>query len=315
MITLLLRQNLTRQQEVKMNKTIYQKISLTLFIFLFLLKGCTQKETAKVPTGAQAIPVKVVKLERKDLSKTLEYAGNIRAKEEVAVYPKVTGKISEKLKAEGDKIDKDEVIAYIDRDEVGLTFNKAPIQSPLAGLIGRVYVDIGSQVNLQTPVAMVVNMESVKIDLDIPEKYIPKVYLGQEAKITVDAYPNQVFIGKVTQISPVVNPENRAAPIEIMIENREHFLKSGMFAKVSLAIEERPKALVILKEAINGKDPDTYVYVIENNKAILKKVSLGIHQGSDYEATDGLKEGDWVVIVGQQRLYENAPVTVEENGK
>jgi len=315
MITLLLRQNLTKQQEVKMDKIKLLKFNLVFLILLFLFSGCIQKEEIKAPVGAQAIPVKVAKVERKDISRALEYVGSIRAKEEVIVYPKVTGKISEKVKAEGDKIDKDEVIAYVDRDEVGLTFNRAPVMSPLAGVIGRVYVDIGSQVNLQTPVAMVVNMESVKIDLDIPEKYIPKVYLGQEAKITVDAYPNQVFIGKVTQMSPVVNPENRAAPIEIMIENREHFLRSGMFAKVSLAIEERPKALVILKEAINGKDPDTYVYVIENNKAILKKVSLGIHQGSDYEATDGLKEGDWVVIVGQQRLYENAPVTVEENGK
>jgi hypothetical protein len=60
-----------------------------------------------------------------------------------------------------------------------------------------------------------------------------------------------------------------------------------------------------------GKEPDNYVYLIENNKAMTKKIILGIHDGPYYEVREGIKEGDLVVIVGQQRLYDNAPVTVE----
>ncbi|MDD5005604.1 MAG: efflux RND transporter periplasmic adaptor subunit [Candidatus Omnitrophica bacterium] len=285
-------------------------IVLLLILFAAPLFGCQVKEKAKVE-NLQSIPVKVMKVQRMDLYNKLEYTGDIKAEDEVDVYPKVSGKIIEKVKQDGESVNKGDVIAYIDRDEVGLKFEKAPVESPLTGTVGRIYVDIGSNVSSQTPVALVVNMDRVKINLDIPEIYLPKIFLGQEAKVATDAYPEKEFIGKVTKVSPVVNLENRAAPIEITIDNPEHFLKSGMFVKVTLALEKHTNVPQIIKEAIIGREPDTYVYLVENNKAKMRKVSLGIHDGPFYEVTQGLEEGEMVVIMGQQRLYEDAPTVVE----
>jgi membrane fusion protein (multidrug efflux system) len=84
-----------------------------------------------------------------------------------------------------------------------------------------------------------------------------------------------------------------------------------MFVRVLLVIEKHSGVPVIIKEAIIGKEPDTYVYLVENNKVKLRKISLGIHDGPLYEATDGLKKGEEVVIMGQQRLYDDAPVFAE----
>ena len=291
-----------------------KRLAVFILIPLFLLIfGCQQKAEKKEAKKEvqETIPVKVSRVEPKELNEVLEYVGNIKAQDEAIVYPKVSGKISAKVKVDGERVKKAETLAYIDRDEVGLKFEKAPVESPLDGIIGRVYVDIGQNVNSQTPIALVVDIDKVKIDLDIPEKYIPKVSSGLEAEITVDAYPQEVFVGKVTKISPVVSLENRAAPIEITLDNQDQRLKSGMFASVSLIIEKHPSAPVILKEAILGKVPDTYVYLIDNNKAVMKRITLGIHAGPYYEVREGIKEGDLVVIVGQQRLYDNAPVTVE----
>ncbi len=279
-------------------------------IFILLLSGCQKKEE-KV-NAVELIPVKVSRVELKDILETIDYVGNIKAQDEAAIYPKVSGKIIEKVKEEGSLIDKGETIAYIDRDEVGLKFEKAPVESSLTGVVGRVYVDIGQHVNNLTPVALVVNMDKVKIDLDVPERYLSKVSLGQKAEIKVDAYPEGNFTGEVTKITPVVDLINRASPIEITLDNPGHLLKSGMFAKVSLIIQERKGVPIILKEAIMGKDPDLYVYLIENKKAVLRKVSLGIRQGPYFEIKDGLKEGDRVVLMGQQRLYEGAAVIAEE---
>ena len=212
-------------------------------------------------------------------------------------------------------MNKGDAILYIDRDEVGLTFEKAPVESSLSGVVGRVYVDIGANVNPQTPVALVVDMRKVKIDLDIPQNYIPKVSLGQEAKIYVDAYPEKEFIGTITKISPVLDLSTRSAPVEILINNSEQQLKSGMFAKVKLIIEEQKNAPVILKEAIIGKEPDTYVYVIENEKAFLRKIKLGLREGPYFAVDEGLKEGDAVVIMGQQRLRDASLVSVEERSQ
>lgn len=288
------------------------KINLVLvFIFcgFLLAAGCAKRE--EISKTEEAIPVKVLKVKLKELSEALEYTGNIKAQDEAMVYPKVNGKIMEKLKADGSRINKGETIAYIDRDEVGFKFEKAPVESPLTGIVGRVYVDLGQNVSTDTPVALVVDMDKVKIELDIPEKYLPRVSLGQVARINVDAYPEEEFSGLVAKISPVVDLETRSAPIEITVDNPQHRLQSGMFAKVRLILAEHKNTPAILKEAVIGKEPDLYVYVIEDNKAILKKVSLGLRQGPYFEVREGLKEGDLVVIMGQQRLQDNAQVLAE----
>ncbi len=282
---------------------------IILVIFTTLIIGCQSKpEKTRVD---EAIPVKVDKIQLQELNETLDYTGDIKAKDEAIIYPKVEGKIIEKVKQDGDPINKGEAICYIDRDEVGLKFEKAPVESTLTGIVGRVYVDIGENVTAQTPIALVVSMDKVKIDLDIPEKYLPKVNIGQEAIITVDAYPSLEFKGIVTKVSPVVDLSTRTAPIEITLDNFDHQLKSGMFAKVKLALEVRKNVPVILKEAILGRAPDNYVFVTENNKASMKKIKLGIRQGSYYEVREGLKEGDLVVVVGQQVLFEGARVEPE----
>lgn len=282
-----------------------------LMVIVFFIAGCQPK--LEQQKAEEIIPVRVTKVRLQELAETIDYVGNIRAKDEALIYPKVSGKIIEKVKEDGQAVNKGETILYIDRDEVGLKFERAPVESTLTGTVGRVYVDIGENVDPQTAVALVVDMDKAKTDLDIPEKYLAKISLGQLAKISVDAYPGEEFSGKVTKISPVVDMSTRSSPIEITVENPGHRLKSGMFAKVSLIVREKKEVPVIMKEAIIGKEPDLYVFIIENNKALLKKISLGIRQGPYFEVRQGLKEGDLVVVMGQQRLTEGTQVKIEEN--
>lgn len=276
---------------------------------VLLLSGCAPGKAKEKPQ--EAIPVKVDKVKLQELYETLDYSGDIKAQDEAVIYPKVSGKIIEKVKEDGALINKGEAICYIDRDEVGLKFQKAPVESTLTGILGRVYVDIGENVTAGTPVALVVNVEKVKIGLDVPEKYLPKIALGQQAKISVDSWPDEKFTGSVTKISPVIDLSTRTASVEIMVTNKEYRLKSGMFAKVRLVIEARNNVPVILREAIMGHDPDNYVFVVEDKKAVLKKISLGIRQGPYFEVRHGLKDGDWVVIMGQQLLSDGASVEPE----
>lgn len=284
---------------------------LLLMLISFALFGCGSKGPDK-KAAEEAIPVKVSRVILQELEETIDYVGNIKAQDEAIVYPKVLGKIIEKAKEDGSPVKKGEAIAYIDRDETGLKFERAPVESPLDGTVGRVYVDLGANVTVQTQIALVVNMDKVKIELDIPEKYLPRVSVGQKAKISVDAYPDEEFSGEATKLSPVLDLDTRSAPIEITVDNANHRLKSGMFAKVRLVLQKRRNAPVILKEAVMGKEPGLYVYVVEGKKAALRKINLGIRQGPYYEVKNGLGEGDLVVIMGQQRLYDGAPAAVEE---
>jgi len=154
-------------------------------------------------------------------------------------------------------------------------------------------------------------MEGVEIDLDVPEKYLHEISLGKQAVMSVDAYPGVEFVGSVSQISPVIDIETRSAPVEITIVDKTRRLQSGMFTKVRLILEERKAVPVIIKEAIVGKEPDTYVYTVSGGKAHLTRVKLGVREGPYYEVTEGLAFGDSVVIMGQQKLRDGASVTVE----
>ncbi|MBU0547210.1 MAG: efflux RND transporter periplasmic adaptor subunit [Candidatus Omnitrophica bacterium] len=280
-----------------------------LFFMVFIFTGCQEKGKSAVEN--EVIPVRVIKVELLSIKNTLDYVDDVRAQDEAIIYPKVNGKIIEKIKEEGDKVNKGDVVAYIDRDEVGFKFEKAPVESPLTGIIGRTYVDKGTSVTPQTPIALVVDMDKVKINLDITEEYLSRIALGQEAQVSLQAYPKERFMGIVSKISPVLDLETRTAPIEIIISNSDHRLKSGMFAQVQLILEEHKDVPVIAKEAIMGREDKVYVYVVEADIAHQKNIKLGIHQGAFYEVNQGLKVGDLVVVMGQQKLYEGAPVITE----
>lgn len=286
---------------------IYSAITL---LIVASISGCGKK-AGPDRQKEEAIPVRAMKVEPRNLSRIFEYVGTIRGRDEAIVYPKVSGKIIEKAKEEGSTVTRGEAILYIDRDEVGLKFEKAPIESPLTGIVGRVYADIGSNVTTQTPVALVTDMEGVEINLNVPEKYEPELAIGQRAVILVDAYPGEEFRGRVTEISPVLDIDTRSAPVEITIEDREHKLRSGMFAKIKLILEEHKNAPAILKESIIGKGEDVYVYTVDDKNASFKKVVLGIREGPYFEVVDGVKIGDEVVIMGQHRLKDGALVAVE----
>jgi membrane fusion protein, multidrug efflux system len=279
-----------------------------LFFTAICLSGCSQAD--KKPE-VDTIPVRVMKIKLQDIKEILAYTGDVKAHDEAVVYPKVNGKIIEKLKEDGSRVNKGEVIAYIDRDEVGFEFNKAPVESPLTGIIGRVYVDRGTNVSPQTPVALVVDMDKVKIGLDIPGKYLPRIAMGQQAEVSVDAYPDKVFEGKVSKISPIVDLDTRTAPIEIMVDNPDYYLRPGMYARAGLVLDNRKSVPVVLKEAVSGKAPENYVFVVNGNTANKKNIELGIRQGAYFEVTSGLEQGDLVVMMGQQRLRDKAKVKAE----
>jgi len=287
----------------------YKIILPLLIITVILFSGCQSRKTDVIQN---TIPVKASRVILQQLNETIDYVGNIKAQDEAVVYPKVSGKIIKKIKEDGSKIEKGEAICYIDRDETGLKFEEAPVESPISGTVGRFYPDIGENVTAQSSVALVVNMDKVKIELFVTERYLPRVTLGQNALIKVDAWPKEEFMGKVTKISPVLDLTTRSAPVEITLENPEHRLQSGMFARVSLILSQHKDVSVIMKEAVMGKGPNTYIYVVENNKAVSRKISLGLRQGPYYEVLDGLKPGEEVVFMGQQRLFDGAQVSVEE---
>lgn len=283
-------------------------ISLVLLLMVGLVGCGRQKEAAK----EIKIPVEVMRVEKADLKEILSFTGNIKAQAEATVYSELTGKLIENKVEEGDQIKKDDIIALIDRDETGFKFKEAPVDSPIDGIVGRVYLDRGESVSSNTPVALIVNMDTVKVEIVIIERDLPKVFKGQQAQIKVDAYPGEVFTGKVSKVSPVIDTISRTAPAEINIPNSDHRLKSGMFARVRVVVEEHSQVPVILRDAIIKESENTYCFVIRDNKAGKRKILLGMAEANNVEIVSGLEAGELVVITGHQDLKDGMSVEIIE---
>jgi multidrug efflux pump subunit AcrA (membrane-fusion protein) len=276
-------------------------------LVLAALTACGRKaeEAAKL----DAFPVRVAAVSRQDVEDALSVVGSLKARDEATLYSRIAGKLLENLVREGDPVRKDQTVATVQKDEVGVKYEPAPVPSTLSGIVGRVYLDRGADVTLGTPVALVVDASSVRARADVPERYAGRVKLGQDVRVEVEAYPDHVFRGRVTKESPVVDPDTRSAPIEVDLDNADGRLRSGMFAKMTIVVARRSNAVVVPKEAlVEGSSPS--VFVIKDGKASSRALKLGLVNDVQAEVLDGLKPGESVAVFGLYGLKDGSPVEV-----
>lgn len=285
---------------------------VTVHCLLFtVLIGCGKK-AAEVKVAK--IPVKIMEVKLQNIKKTLGYVGNIKAEDEAIVYPKVAGKIIEKVKEKGDKVKEGDILVYIDRDEVGFKFQKSPVETPIDGIVGRIYIDKGTNVSSQTPIALVVNMDTVKALVNISEKYLGRLKKGVEANVKVDAYPDEVFVGKVVSIAPIVDLATRTSEVEIRISNKEHQLKPGMFARVNIILEKKENALIVPIKAVLNENSHKFVFVVNGSIARKREVKTGIYQKDFVEIIEGLNVDEDIIIEGNYGLKDGANILIETSG-
>jgi len=281
----------------------------------------TRQAKVKIKEETVTSPVKVTIVRQIPFTETLSLPGDIKGIEEVKVFPKVSGKLYDIKVKEGDKVEKGSIIALIDRDVTGLEFKLAEVTSPIAGVISGVYLDRGAGVSppnpspsMGTALVGVVNMDTVIVTVDVIERDISKVKLGQKTHVRVDAYPQEEFTGKITSINPAIDLMSRTAAVEITIPNLDHRLKSGMFAQVEIIIQERPQAILIPSYSILESGEQKAVYIVENGKAFSRIVEIGNYQADSVEVISGLKSGDTLIVSGQHSLSENKIVNIVEGG-
>ncbi|HUT86289.1 MAG TPA: efflux RND transporter periplasmic adaptor subunit [Elusimicrobiales bacterium] len=261
--------------------------------------------------GTDTFLVKTEFPQKRDIQEEIMFSGTVKAKEEAVLYPRISGKLLRNVLKEGDKVKRNQTVALIERDEVGAVFEPAPVPSTISGVVGRMYLDAGETVTIATPIALIVNISKVRVKINVPERYISKIYFGQSAQIEVEAF-NEVFNGKVYKISPVVDVKTRSAPIEILVDNPAHKIKSGMFAQVKIVTGKRQGVLSISKSAfVTEKNSSHFVFVAEKLKAQKRKVKLGLSDDNFIEVIEGLTAKNEVVNFGLYGLKDQSKIKIE----
>jgi len=289
-----------------------KKLCCTLILLLPLAAGCHKKDKDLLKDlEADKFLVRTEKAESRDISEEILLAGSIKALEEAILFPRVPGKLYKNLLQEGDHVKKDQPVALIERDEVGVVYEPAPVPSTISGVIGRIYRDPGENVTPSTEIALVVNQEQVRVRVDVPEQYTRQIYLGQPAFVAAEAFPGTAFQGKVYKIAPVIDPNTRTNAIEIMVNNKEGKLKSGMFAHVRLVVGRKPNALSVSRQALQkDEESSSEYYVFVPNQGNAKRVAVmpGLQTIDFAEIKSGLKPGQHVINFGLYGLKDGSKI-------
>jgi RND family efflux transporter MFP subunit len=195
-------------------------------------------------------------------------------------------------------------------DNLKLQLDDTKIVAPMSGVVTAKLVEKGSVLGGGTPLAMMVDVSRLKVKLRVPEQDVYKLSPGRPVKITADVYPGIEFSGAITFVSPQ-GDETHSYPVEISMANLPRTpLKAGTYVNVSFPSVVRENALTIPREALIGSMKDAKVYVVENGKAVLKKIVVGSETGNALEVLDGLSDTDKVVVSGQINLRDGATVSV-----
>ncbi len=184
------------------------------------------------------------------------------------------------------------------------------ITTPISGIVTERKVDIGAMVSAGMTVANVVDIAKLKVKVNVAEQDVFKLKVGDEVEVTTDVYPGIKFKGMIATIS-AKGDEAHTYPVEIILSNsKEHPLKAGMFGRVNFTSLGEREALTIPREALIGSVKAPKVFVAENGVAKLRAITVGREAGKMLEVIDGLKEGERVIVSGQNNLRDGYAINM-----
>jgi len=184
-------------------------------------------------------------------------------------------------------------------DVAQLQYNYSFIKAPVNGVVSKRPVDVGDTATPGPIIASVVDPDILYIKAPVDEADVSSVALGQTVKLTIDAYPGEIFYGRVIKISPVVigvKQEARTFEVRVSVPAEEIVLKPGMSADIEIITGEAKDTLVVPSQAVIEKETEKIVYVSEGGRAKQRKVKLGIYNWNFTEIKEGLAEGEKVII-------------------
>ncbi|MDD5746652.1 MAG: efflux RND transporter periplasmic adaptor subunit [Candidatus Omnitrophica bacterium] len=192
---------------------------------------------------------------------------------------------------------------------------KTELRAPNDCILSERNIEVGELVTPYNPKAMaVVEIDNVYAEVGVVERDVTKIKIGQLTRVYVDAYPDLPFEGMVNNIYPSLSDKTRTLPVEVILENKNHFLMPGMFARADIVLFEKPGVISIPRISMKKMEETSLVYVIDEatNTAQERLVETG-YESTDYvEIVRGLKEGDLVAISNTDQLTSGTPVQITE---
>jgi len=288
---------------------IASSIGIALVAGIPLVAGCGKmgKDKGKAEER-QAIAVAVVTADTGTVIRSTNLVGTLVGDQQATVMPKVAGRVTEIARREGSFVNAGDPILYIVNDIPGMDYKPGPVLSPIDGVVGAINVEVGQSAAPGMPVATVASFSNrIRVKAAVSDADLPYVKVGATADATISAIPDQVFSGRVTRISPMVDAASRSATVEITLPNSQRQLVPGMTASVRLVVERREHVVVVPLGALFATDR-TRAVTIEGTTVRVRTIQVGLVGDEKAEIVSGINPGDKVATTGKERVQDGETV-------
>ena len=208
-------------------------------------------------------------------------------------------------------------------DQMRSNIRKKTLVAPFDGQLGIRQVNVGQMINAGQQIVPLTSLDPVYVDFALPQQHLAQLTQGLEVRVWSDAAPGREFKGKLTAINSMVDPVTRNVSVQATLENPDHALRPGMFAKTEVELPEKRPALVIPGSAVSYAPFGDSVFVIEKKKdektgkesEVIRQqfVRVGEARGDFVSITNGLKAGETVVGTGVFKLRNGMAVAINND--
>jgi membrane fusion protein (multidrug efflux system) len=196
-------------------------------------------------------------------------------------------------------------------DLLKVRLDRTLVRAPFAGVMGQRFVSLGDYVSSDTRLAALQTVSPQRATFQVPERYAEQLKVGQQVTFRVASLPGREFVGVVDFVDPIVKLPGRTIMVKAKVPNPRGELQSGMFIEARLATAVRPNAVVIPEDAVLPLQGTNFVWVVADGKATRRQVELGVRTPGFVEVRSGVENREQVVVGGQERLAEGAPVQAQ----
>jgi len=182
------------------------------------------------------------------------------------------------------------------------------VKAPIDGTITSINIEEGEYATNSSPSLVIMDMENVKIVVNVTENIINKIYSDKEVTVKIDA-ANLITDAKIESVSDSVNPQTGLYEVKIRVPNESN-IKSGMFASVIIPTDIRENVLAVPSQSVLQKGDSTIIYTAEGDIAVENIVETGLDIGDRLQITSGISKGDKVIVKGQDYISEGTNIKV-----
>lgn len=216
-------------------------------------------------------------------------------------------------KGAGTERARDEARAAVERGEAAIELTRARLEktkitAPFRGISGLRKVSPGDYIQPGQDLVNLEDIETLKVDFRIPERNLGVLREGQRIRIQLDAFPGRTFEGAVYAVDPLISEAGRSIAIRARIPNQDRVLRPGLYARVTLLLDQRQNAVLVPEQAVFPRGEAQYVFKVVDGKAVLTKVKTGLYRSGVIEIVEGLGPDDVIVKAGQLKIRDGSAV-------